>query len=174
MVRAFLHGVHRGVHGCIARDQDEIHSGVEGLGLVQEFEPVDLVHLQVRDHQVDFRFGHDFQSFLAIGGAQYLAVVLAQRIGDVVPGDFLVIHHQHMKLPQAADNTGGQILEHPLLDLGQPEMLVVEDFFRTRNIKVVHRSNVPGQCEQKFQIVQPDGVFGHRGVGFFSSRASSL
>ena len=58
----------------------------------------------------------------------------------------------------------GKELRDPILDVVQPGVMLVEDFARMGEVKLVLAVNAPGQCGGPVQIVAGDGVFRRTGL----------
>jgi len=74
-----------------------------------------------------------------------------------------------MEIRSCPQRPGGQVFEHPVLDLPQAMVAGVQDRLGLGQVQPVRGDGGPGQAEQEIQIGQPHAVLGRRGIGLFQA-----
>ena len=167
--RAFLEGVHRGADGGVARHHDDFGAGRHLLDGLQQLDAVHLLHLQVREDDVELLGLDLLQGLHAVGRNCHLVPFFAQDVLQVGAGDFFVIHHQDLGGLQAAQGAHRQVFQDALLDVLEAVVLGVQDVFGPLQVQVVLGEVGPGQRDQIIQVIEANGVFGHGRVRLFQA-----
>ena len=165
--RAFLQGLDRGGDGGKARHHDDGNLRRPPVDLLEKFNAVHPLHLQIGDYQIDFFLGQNRQSLKPVVGAVAEEAIFRQDMGHVGAGYFLIVDDQDSLPGLAAQGLGRQEFKNPLLDLGQAAMAGIEEGLSPGQIEGARRRHIPGQGEHQFDVVETNRIFGNCRIGFF-------
>ena len=165
--RPSLEGIHRRTDRGEPGDHDHRHLGRGPVDLLEQFQAVHALHLQIRDHQVDLLPGHHLHRFGAVAGVVAGISLLDEHMLHVGAGDLLVVDDEDGLPRLAAQRLGGEKLVNPLFHPGQAVVPGLEHGLGPGQVELALARPGPRQGQDHLDVVQAEGIFAQGRIGLF-------
>ena len=129
------------------------------LHRLEEVHAADPSHSEVGEYYVELRGFQLPERPFGVGRGDDVVVFPGEDVGQVFPGDLLIIDDENARLFVHPEDLHGQVFQDPLLDPVQAVVVLVQNVLGPADVEVVLGLFVPRQGEKVIDVGEPDGIF---------------